>query len=127
MLEPAASSIEDRTTPAPFLRWWAGARTSFFWMIAIAFALRFGYILIAHTYKFKTLDNNFSFGFEMGRIGRAIATGRGFADPFAGKPAPPRGSRPLSISDCGRLQADGDLQPCFGADSAQSSTASFLH
>lgn len=53
-------------------------------MVAIGFALRLGYILVAHTYKFKTLDNNFSFGFEMGRIGRAIANGRGFADPFEG-------------------------------------------
>ena len=25
--------------------------------------------MVAHTYKFKTLDNNFSFGWEMGRIG----------------------------------------------------------
>jgi 4-amino-4-deoxy-L-arabinose transferase-like glycosyltransferase len=54
-------------------------------MLAIGFALRLGYILVAHTYKFKTLDNNFNFGWEMGRIGRAIATGRGFADPFDGQ------------------------------------------
>jgi 4-amino-4-deoxy-L-arabinose transferase-like glycosyltransferase len=64
-------------------------------MVAIGFALRLGYILIAHTYKFKTLDNNFSFGFEMGRIGRAIATGRGFADPFAGQTGPTAWEPPL--------------------------------
>ena len=64
-------------------------------MFAIAFILRFGYILIAHTYKFKTLDNNFSFGFEMGRIGRAIATGQGFANPFDGITGPTAWEPPL--------------------------------
>jgi 4-amino-4-deoxy-L-arabinose transferase-like glycosyltransferase len=64
-------------------------------MVAIGFTLRLGYILIAHTYKFKTLDNNFSFGFEMGRIGRAIATGRGFADPFEGQTGPTAWEPPL--------------------------------
>jgi 4-amino-4-deoxy-L-arabinose transferase-like glycosyltransferase len=95
MVEPAAPPRERVRTATPFLRWWAHARTSFFWMVAIGFALRLGYILIAHTYKFKTLDNNFSFGFEMGRIGRAIATGRGFADPFEGQTGPTAWEPPL--------------------------------
>jgi 4-amino-4-deoxy-L-arabinose transferase-like glycosyltransferase len=64
-------------------------------MVVIAFALRFGYILLDHTYKFKTLDGNFSFGFEMGRIGRAIATGQGFADPFEGHTGPTAWEPPL--------------------------------
>lgn len=76
-------------------RWCRDARTSFFWMFVIAFVLRFGYILIAHTYKFKTLDNNFSFGFEMGRIGRSIATGQGFANPFDGITGPTAWEPPL--------------------------------
>jgi 4-amino-4-deoxy-L-arabinose transferase-like glycosyltransferase len=75
--------------------WWWHARTSFFWMFAIAFALRLAYILVAHTYKFKALDNNFSFGWEMGRIGRALATGRGFADPFDGQTGPTAWEPPL--------------------------------
>ncbi|MGH9530365.1 MAG: ArnT family glycosyltransferase [Terriglobales bacterium] len=53
-------------------------------MVAVAFVLRFAYILIAHTYRFKTADDNFSFGFEMGRIGRALAQGHGFSNPFSG-------------------------------------------
>ncbi len=61
---------------------WARARTSFFWMVIVAFALRLGWIVVAHTYKFKTIDDNFSFGFEMGRIGRSIASGQGFGNPF---------------------------------------------
>lgn len=64
-------------------------------MMAIGFTLRFGYILIDHTYKFKTLDGNFSFGWEMGRIGRAIASGRGFADPFDGQTGPTAWEPPL--------------------------------
>jgi 4-amino-4-deoxy-L-arabinose transferase-like glycosyltransferase len=51
-------------------------------MVVIAFALRFGWILIAHTYKFRTNDNNFSFGWEMGRIGRSLALDQGFSNPF---------------------------------------------
>ena len=64
-------------------------------MTAIAFTLRFGYIVLHHTYRFKTLDNNFSFGFEMGRIGAAIATGHGFADPFQGHTGPTAWEPPL--------------------------------
>ena len=75
--------------------WWFTARTSFLWMVVIAFGLRFGYIVADHTYKFKTLDNNFSFGFEMGRIGRAIATGQGFSDPFEGRTGPTAWEPPL--------------------------------
>src|SRR5882672_2186391 len=95
MAEPAASPVEQQKNAVPFPHWRAGARTSFFWIVVIAFALRLGYILIAHTYKFKPQDNNFSFGWEMGRIGRAIATGRGFADPFDGQTGPTAWEPPL--------------------------------
>src|SRR5260370_15949231 len=95
MGQPAASSIPQQRNVAPFLHWWTGARTSLFWLVAIAFAFRLGYILLDHTYKFKGLDNNFSFGWEMGRIGRAIATGRGFADPFEGQTGPTAWEPPL--------------------------------
>lgn len=83
----------ETQSPAGVRAWWLRARTSFFWMFAVAFILRFGYILIAHTYKFKGLEDHFSFGWEMGRIGRAIATGRGFADPF-GLPTGPTAWEP---------------------------------
>src|SRR5208283_6168650 len=73
---------KEANTSSRFRNWWAHARTSFFWMVAVAFVLRVGWIVIAHTYKFKTIDDNFSFGFEMGRIGRSIASGHGFGNPF---------------------------------------------
>jgi len=64
-------------------------------MVLIALVLRFGYIIIAHTYRFKTLDENFSFGFEMGRIGRALALGQGFSSPFSGNTGPTAWEPPL--------------------------------
>src|SRR5271156_2306528 len=70
-------------------RWWAQARTSLFWIVIVAFAVRFGYIVIGHTYRFHpgnlvlaANEKDFSFGFEMGRIGRSLAEGRGFSNPF---------------------------------------------
>jgi len=74
---------------------WLKIRDSFFWMVLIAFVLRFAYILLAHTYRFKTVDDNFSFGFEMGRIGRALATGQGFSNPFNGVTGPTAWESPL--------------------------------
>jgi 4-amino-4-deoxy-L-arabinose transferase-like glycosyltransferase len=64
-------------------------------MVAISFILRLAYILVAHTYRFKTADDNFSFGFEMGRIGRALAQGQGFSNPFHGVTGPTAWEPPL--------------------------------
>jgi 4-amino-4-deoxy-L-arabinose transferase-like glycosyltransferase len=64
-------------------------------MVVIAFALRLAFILIGHTYKFKTIDDNFGFGFEMGRIGRSIAEGHGFSSPFSGSTGPTAWEPPL--------------------------------
>lgn len=76
-------------------QWWANARTSYFWMVLIALVLRLGYIVIAHTYRFKTLDDNFGFGYEMGRIGRSLALGEGFSSPFHGNTGPTAWEPPL--------------------------------
>lgn len=83
------------TAPGPASRWWSKARASFFWMVLVAFALRFGWILLAHTYKFKTFDDNFSFGWEMGRIGRSLAQGHGFSNPFSEITGPTAWEPPL--------------------------------
>ena len=61
----------------------------------MALVLRLAYIIIAHTYRFKTLDDNFGFGFEMGRIGRALALGQGFSSPFSGNTGPTAWEPPL--------------------------------
>jgi 4-amino-4-deoxy-L-arabinose transferase-like glycosyltransferase len=74
---------------------WRNIRASFFWMVAIALFLRVGWIIVGHTYKFRPIDNNFGFGWEMGRIGAAIASGRGFSDPFGAPTGPTAWEPPL--------------------------------
>lgn len=93
MVPVAASLASNQKSGLP--RWWAQARSSFSWMVAVALLLRLGLIVLNHTYKFKPVDNDFSFGFEMGRIGRAIASGRGFADPFIHSTGPTAWEPPL--------------------------------
>jgi len=57
--------------------------------------LRVGWIIVGHTYKFKPTENNFGFGWEMGRIGAAIASGRGFSDAFGAPTGPTAWEPPL--------------------------------
>jgi 4-amino-4-deoxy-L-arabinose transferase-like glycosyltransferase len=90
-----ATAVRSGNTTERLRTWWLAASTSFFWVVSIAFVLRLALILIAHTYKFKAYDHDFSFGWEMGRIGRALATGRGFADPFDGQTGPTAWESPL--------------------------------
>ena len=78
-----------------FTRFWLRARTSTFWMVAIAFGIRVLAILVLHTYKFRTNDQNFGFGWEMGRIGESIASGRGFGNPFISLTGPTAWEPPL--------------------------------
>ena len=61
----------------------------------IAFFLRVGWILVGHTYKFKSTENNFGFGWEMGRIGAAVASGLGFSNPFDTPTGPTAWESPL--------------------------------
>ena len=69
----------EADTTAPQARGW---RYSLTWMVVIGFALRIVGILLIHSYKFRTAQENFGFGWEMGRIARAIAAGEGFSNPF---------------------------------------------
>ncbi len=92
--KPAVSAISERTVSKLMLLW-ARIRTSQFWMVAIALFLRVAWIIVGHTYKFKSAENNFGFGWEMGRIGAAIASGRGFSDPFNAPTGPTAWEPPL--------------------------------
>ena len=67
-----------------YRRGWSKVHSSLFWIVVLAFAVRLGYILIGHTYRFKPIEDNFGFGFEMGRVGRSLALGQGFSNPFHG-------------------------------------------
>jgi 4-amino-4-deoxy-L-arabinose transferase-like glycosyltransferase len=51
-----------------------------FW---IAFAVRLLYMTLAHTYRVRPAEGHFAFGWEAGRIARALVTGFGYADPFS--------------------------------------------
>src|SRR5579885_459584 len=82
-------------TPYGQLSPWRRVRTSYFWLFAVGFACRIAYILLAHTYRVKPDQDYFSFGYEMGRIGRALAIGRGFADPFGAQTGPTAWEPPL--------------------------------
>ena len=50
--------------------------------VIIAFILQVAALGLSHAYKFRTADNHFGFGWEMGCIGKALAEGRGFSDPY---------------------------------------------
>jgi 4-amino-4-deoxy-L-arabinose transferase-like glycosyltransferase len=91
---PAVAADRERF-PTLLVNTWARIRTSQFWMVAIALFLRVGWIVVGHTYKFKSQDQNFGFGFEMGRIAAAIASGHGFSNPFVAPTGPTAWEPPL--------------------------------
>src|SRR5437868_8006786 len=70
-------------------------RDSLFWMVAIAFLLRLGAILVLHTYRFRGVEGNFEFGYEMGRVAQSIASGHGFSNPFQVPSGPTAWEPPL--------------------------------
>jgi 4-amino-4-deoxy-L-arabinose transferase-like glycosyltransferase len=59
------------------------------------FLVRVLYMTLAHTYRFREFGDHFEFGWEMGRIGRSLATGQGFANPFSGISGPTAWNPPL--------------------------------
>jgi hypothetical protein len=81
----ADSNTEDR--PSTFLAPWA-----VFWA---GFAVRILYMTLARTYHMRPYDDHFGFGWEMGRIARAMVTGYGYADPFRGHTGPTAWTGPL--------------------------------
>jgi hypothetical protein len=73
-----------------------GGRWRFPWSIFwVGFAVRVLYLTLAHTYKIRPYDDHFQFGWEMGRIAKALVTGYGFADPFRGHTGPTAWVGPL--------------------------------
>lgn len=72
MPQPEPHAVEQ---PASFHAPWL-----LFW---VALAVRLLAMTIGHTYRIHAYDNHFDFGWEAGRIGAALATGHGYADPFS--------------------------------------------
>ncbi len=66
------------------------------WLIvAVAFVARVALMTFGHTYRFSPRDDHFGFGWETGRIARAIALGHGFSNPFHGTTGPTAWIAPL--------------------------------
>jgi 4-amino-4-deoxy-L-arabinose transferase-like glycosyltransferase len=57
-------------------------------MFWVGLAIRILYITLGHSYHFRAIQDHFQFGWEVGRIARALVTGRGYSDPFMGPSGP---------------------------------------
>ncbi len=65
------------------------------WMVLLSFLLQVAAIGILRQYHTRPGEDNFGFGFEMGRIGRSIALGQGFSNPYGGNTGPSAWEPPL--------------------------------
>jgi hypothetical protein len=83
LMQSSQTSEKSSLFRAPSSMFWAG------------FLIRVLYITIVHTYRIRPEEDHLQFGWEMGRIARALATGFGYADPFTGHSGPTAWSPPL--------------------------------
>ena len=67
----------------------------FLWLLPLSFALQLATIAAFHQYRTRSGDDHFEFGWEMGRVGRSIAQGRGFSSPYEGDTGPTAWEPPL--------------------------------
>ena len=67
----------------------------FAWLLPLSFVLQIASIGIFHQYRTRPGNDNFEFGWEMGRIGRSIALGQGFSNPYEGNTGPSAWEPPL--------------------------------
>jgi 4-amino-4-deoxy-L-arabinose transferase-like glycosyltransferase len=67
----------------------------FLWLLPLSFLLQVAAIGALHQYRTRPGEDNFGFGFEMGRIGRSIAEGHGFSSPYRGDTGPSAWEPPL--------------------------------
>ncbi|HUI83783.1 MAG TPA: glycosyltransferase [Candidatus Binatia bacterium] len=74
---------------------WAKLWRSPRWMVLVAFAARVLWIALAHTYRIRTTEHNFGFGWEIGRIAWSLAHGLGFSSPFGGNTGPSAWTAPV--------------------------------
>jgi len=64
-------------------------------MVAACLLLHLLAIGMFHFYRFRTADDHFGYGWEMGRIGESIAAGNGFGNPYGGRTGPTAWEPPL--------------------------------
>jgi 4-amino-4-deoxy-L-arabinose transferase-like glycosyltransferase len=68
---------------------------SVLWMVLLSFVLQVAGIGVFRQYHTRSGEDNFGFGFEMGRVGRSIALGHGFSSPYEGNTGPSAWEPPL--------------------------------
>jgi 4-amino-4-deoxy-L-arabinose transferase-like glycosyltransferase len=64
-------------------------------MVLLSFVLQVAGIGVFRQYHTRSGEDNFGFGFEMGRVGRSIALGHGFSSPYEGNTGPSAWEPPL--------------------------------
>ncbi len=67
----------------------------FLWLLPLSFVLQVAAIGAFHQYRTRPGNDNFEFGWEMGRVGRSIALGHGFSSPYDGDTGPTAWEPPL--------------------------------
>lgn len=65
-----------------------GRHASLAVIVAWGLVFRIGYVVLAHSYRFKPGSENFNFGWEIGRIAHSLALGMGFSNPMNGITGP---------------------------------------
>ena len=90
---PAQRPPSTARIMTPFL--WSSIWNSPAWMVLVGFAVRILWIVLAHTYRFRTTEANFGFGWEIGRLAYSLANGHGFSSPFGGDTGPSAWNAPL--------------------------------
>jgi 4-amino-4-deoxy-L-arabinose transferase-like glycosyltransferase len=74
---------------------WPALPKSILWLLTLSFILQVASIGIFHQYRMRPGEDRFGFGFEMGRVGRSIALGQGFSNPYGGSTGPSAWEPPL--------------------------------
>ena len=68
---------------------------SVLWLMLLSFILQVASIGVFHQYRLRPGDDRFGFGWEMGRIGRSLAQGQGFSNPYGGNTGPTAWEPPI--------------------------------
>jgi 4-amino-4-deoxy-L-arabinose transferase-like glycosyltransferase len=64
-------------------------------MALLSLVVQIAAIGLFHQYRFRSGDDHFAFGWEMGRIGRSLALGQGFSNPYGDSTGPSAWEPPL--------------------------------
>ena len=70
------------------LRYGPNISRKLFWIVATAFVIRLVVIIFLYRSNVNPQFDHWSFGYEEGRVARAIASGHGFSDPLWGRSGP---------------------------------------